>query len=441
MHTGTPAGLVRKATVAALVALTVVLATVGASNATPAAAVQDPERNATTPTRWHFWVGQKKSKIDELAQNAGERVVDVNVDSVTPLRFSAVLVRNSGTYARTGDWSFGSEADVTKKINAEQGRLIDLEPFTLLRQAVLRVRLGEEHRRRRQGLALELRPDRQAGRLRDQQAQGAPRSISPRTSSTASAATRTSASSTRGGRREGVVVVRERPPQFVQQKAQEHGARLDRRRASGPRLEDGDHAAQRRERLLASRLRHALSRPAPLQGLERRAHHRPGAVRQERQRSLRGEPDRQRIGREPARPVDLAVEHDGERAQRHRRVVRHLRQAGQVGPSTSAWRTRWRYQPLSVLKLDPHLYVMDKLDKDLGLDMLDEAKGMSWVAPKNKPDEVWCPSRGAGDADVLRDASRHPDARARANRSTARTRRWSRSTDRPTSTTASKHWG
>ena len=130
MHTGTPAGLVRKATVAALVALTVVLATVGASNATPAAAVQDPERNATTPTRWHFWVGQKSRRSTSSPERRG-RVVDVNVDSVTPLRFSAVLVRNSGTYARTGDWSFGSEADVTKKINAEQGRLIDLEPFTL----------------------------------------------------------------------------------------------------------------------------------------------------------------------------------------------------------------------------------------------------------------------------------------------------------------------
>ena len=131
MFPGTSAGLARRTLVVALAALAVLLATVGASNATPAAAVQDPERNATTPTRWHFWVGQKKSKLDELAQSAGERVVDVNVDSVTPLRFSAVLVRNSGTYSRTGGWSFGSEADVTKKINAEQGRLIDLEPFTL----------------------------------------------------------------------------------------------------------------------------------------------------------------------------------------------------------------------------------------------------------------------------------------------------------------------
>ena len=127
MFTGTSAGRTHKAVVISLAALAVILATVGASNATTAAAVQDPERNATTPTRWHFWVGQSKSRIDQLAQSAGERVVDVNVDSVTPLRFSAVLVRNSGPYARTGGWSYGSEADVTKKINAEQGRLIDLE--------------------------------------------------------------------------------------------------------------------------------------------------------------------------------------------------------------------------------------------------------------------------------------------------------------------------
>ena len=37
---------------------------------------------------------------------------------------------------------------------------------------------------------------------------------------------------------------------------------------------------------------------------------------------------------------------------------------------------------------------MDKLDKDPGLDMLDQANGISWVSPKNKPDDVWCPGQG-----------------------------------------------
>jgi hypothetical protein len=37
---------------------------------------------------------------------------------------------------------------------------------------------------------------------------------------------------------------------------------------------------------------------------------------------------------------------------------------------------------------------MDKLDKDPGLDMLDQANGISWISPENKPDEVWCPGQG-----------------------------------------------
>jgi hypothetical protein len=48
------------------------------------------------------------------------------------------------------------------------------------------------------------------------------------------------------------------------------------------------------------------------------------------------------------------------------------------------------YQPLSVLKLIPHLYVMDLLDKDPGLDLLDQPKGITWRALKGKPDEIWC---------------------------------------------------
>ena len=96
MSTTILAGLFRKTTLAALAAITLLAVAIGASSASPAASVQDPERNATTPTGWHFWVGQTKAQIDKRAKDASERVVDVNVDSVVPLRFSAVLVRKLG---------------------------------------------------------------------------------------------------------------------------------------------------------------------------------------------------------------------------------------------------------------------------------------------------------------------------------------------------------
>jgi hypothetical protein len=56
------------------------------------------------------------------------------------------------------------------------------------------------------------------------------------------------------------------------------------------------------------------------------------------------------------------------------------------------------FQPLSVLKLVPHLYVMDLLDKDSGVDLLDDPNGISWASLKGKPDEIYCPFRDAGAA-------------------------------------------
>lgn len=46
------------------------------------------------------------------------------------------------------------------------------------------------------------------------------------------------------------------------------------------------------------------------------------------------------------------------------------------------------FQPMSVLKLIPHLYVMDRLDAGEIVDLETE---LSWQAPTGKPDEVRCP--------------------------------------------------
>ena len=92
--------------------------------------VQDPERNATVPVGWHFWIARTKAQVYQLAKDGGERVINVQVRSTSPLLYNAVMVKNTGVYARTGDWGDGTEAEVTSAINAHKARLISLRPYT-----------------------------------------------------------------------------------------------------------------------------------------------------------------------------------------------------------------------------------------------------------------------------------------------------------------------
>jgi hypothetical protein len=392
MFTGTSVGLVWKTLVAGLATLAVLLATVGAAKAGPAAAVQDPERNATTPARWHFWVGQKQSKIDQLAQSAGERVVDVNVDSVTPLRFSAVLVPNSGTYARTGGWSIGTETDVTKKINAEQGRLIDLEPFTLFGK-----RLFAYVWVKNSGVA---------GKgwhwnydLTVKQVVAEINKHKVRLIDLASYVVN-------GKRRYSYIGIANTgvdakawwwyvnvSPQFVQQKVQEHGARLIDVERPGPGLmtvimQRNDESAYSRhvyDYALSDLLRFQASNGVRITDLERYAKN--GNVRYAASLIDNASAENRRI-RSIWRSTTMANAPNVTDAYFgiYAKEVR--------GHVDVALAHTMLYQPLSVLKLIPHLYVMDLLDKDPGLDMLDQANGISWVAPKNQPDAVWCPGDG-----------------------------------------------
>src|SRR5262249_2607380 len=65
------------------------------------------------------------------------------------------------------------------------------------------------------------------------------------------------------------------------------------------------------------------------------------------------------------------------------------------GPVDVSLAENMTFQPLSVLKLVPHLYVMDLLDK--GDVNLDDPNGISWTTLQGKPDEKYCPFRDGGD--------------------------------------------
>jgi hypothetical protein len=388
MSTDDRGWLARRVCVTALILVALVAATAGASSATTAAPVPDPERNATTPTSWHFWVARSKEAIDQLAKNAGERVVDVSVDSAIPLRFSAVLVQNTGIHARTGGWSYGSEADVTSAIKANQGRLIDLEPYTVNGQ--------------RRFAFVWVRNTGDAGKawywnydLTVEQVVAAINKYKIRLVDLASYVV--------GGQRRysyvGIVNqgVDARAwwwyvnvtPQFVQQKAQEHRARLiDVERPSAGLMtvimQRNDEKAYSRhvyDYTLTDLLRFQASNGIRITDLE--AYVKNGQPRYAASLLDNATAENRRI-RSIWRSSTMANAPNGTDAW-FGIYAKEVKGPVDVGLAHTS-----PYQPLSVLKLVPHLYVMDLLDKDPGIDLLDQRNGISWTALKGKPDEIYC---------------------------------------------------
>lgn len=119
-----------------------------ASPATADAAAPDPERNATTPTGWHWYYGLSEAQVKQRYEADGDRIVDVEVESASPYRFAVATVRNSGAYARGWYWYYGLSADqLSAKLNENNGRLIDIETYVVGGQrrfaAVMVVNSGE----------------------------------------------------------------------------------------------------------------------------------------------------------------------------------------------------------------------------------------------------------------------------------------------------------
>lgn len=115
----------RAATLLAATGLALAAAAPGAVAAAP-----DPERNATTPTGWHWYHGLSEAQVKQRYRSHGDRIVDLEVQSTSPYRFAVATVRNQGVYARGWYWYYGLTASQLKaKLKEKKGRLIDLETY------------------------------------------------------------------------------------------------------------------------------------------------------------------------------------------------------------------------------------------------------------------------------------------------------------------------
>ncbi|MEM9379037.1 MAG: serine hydrolase [Planctomycetota bacterium] len=109
----------------------------------PTPAAGQSQADVVTQTAWR-WRGNAPLSSIDIDINAGYRLVDIEVESVGPLRFSAVSVRNTGDYAKTWWWYYGQTASqVTQRLSQHNARLIDVEPYDTsngVRYAILLIR-------------------------------------------------------------------------------------------------------------------------------------------------------------------------------------------------------------------------------------------------------------------------------------------------------------
>jgi hypothetical protein len=91
------------------------------------------DRQTATPTAWRWYSGVSAAHLGSTAISGGYRITDLEVDSASPLTFSARLVHNSGAYAAPGGWwwYYGKTlAQVNSLLSTNQARLVDIEGYT-----------------------------------------------------------------------------------------------------------------------------------------------------------------------------------------------------------------------------------------------------------------------------------------------------------------------
>lgn len=87
------------------------------------------ERRLMEPTGWWWLTGVTAEQISQKTDE-GFRIIDLEIESASPLRFSTAMVKNEGVHRKSWWWYYGLTSDqVKEKIQQHNARLIDLEVY------------------------------------------------------------------------------------------------------------------------------------------------------------------------------------------------------------------------------------------------------------------------------------------------------------------------
>ncbi len=92
----------------------------------------DAEESLTTPTAWYWYHGVTAATVNQKISENSARLIDIQVETASPLKFTVSLVKNSGDYAQSWWWYFGqTKTQLLEKLTLHNARIKDLEVYSV----------------------------------------------------------------------------------------------------------------------------------------------------------------------------------------------------------------------------------------------------------------------------------------------------------------------
>jgi hypothetical protein len=89
------------------------------------------DHDSSDPTAWQWHYGVTEAQLSAVVAT-GYRIVDLEVEQTSPMRFTAALVQNTGSYAKSWWWYYGqSTSGLSNLLSTNNARLVDIEPYEI----------------------------------------------------------------------------------------------------------------------------------------------------------------------------------------------------------------------------------------------------------------------------------------------------------------------
>jgi hypothetical protein len=90
----------------------------------------DSDRSLTTGTAWWCYTGVDASFLSAKVRQDNARITGLHVDSSSPVRFTATLVKNTGDYAHGWWWYHGLTSEqVQSTLTSNHARITDMDTY------------------------------------------------------------------------------------------------------------------------------------------------------------------------------------------------------------------------------------------------------------------------------------------------------------------------